>query len=767
MTPFVTHEAGTHLENAGQGDANARISIQGMTCASCVVRVENALMAVDGVQEASVNLATDRASVRYTPGIVDEGALVDAIRELGYEALSHSAEESDATDAEREARQHEERGARRRLVTATLFTVPLLLLEMGPMLIPALHDWLAALVSSKVLLYVAFALASVVQFFPGRPFITKGWSALRAGSPDMNSLVMLGTSAAYGYSLVATFASSLLPEGTAHVYYEASATIITLVQLGKYFEARSKGRTGEAIRRLLDLQAKTANVVRDGVEIEIPTAEVKPGDSVRVRPGERIPVDGVVLDGSSYVDESMITGEPVPNEKSAGSTVTGGTINQTGSFLFRAERVGAETLLAQIIRLVEDAQTSKPAIQAIADKVVAVFVPIVLVLAAGTFVVWLTLGPEPALTSALVAAVSVLIIACPCAMGLATPTSIMVATGKAAELGILFRGGDALQTLHEANTIVFDKTGTLTLGRPQLTDLVVTPDFEADEVLSLAAAVESQSEHPIAHAILEAAEERGLSHAEPDAFDAVPGLGVVGSVRALMVGVGADRFMEQLNVDVGVLRSQAQGFAREGKTPMFVSIDGMLAGLMAVADPVKESTPAAISALRRGGVRVAMLTGDNRITAEAIASRLGIDEVFAEVLPAGKAEVVQKLQGDGRRVAYVGDGINDAPALAQADVGLAIGTGTDIAIESADLVLMKGDLGGIVDARALSKATIRNIKQNLFWAFAYNVVLIPVAAGVLYPVAGVLLSPVLAAAAMGLSSVFVLTNALRLRRFGS
>jgi Cu+-exporting ATPase len=589
----------------------------------------------------------------------------------------------------------------------------------------------------------------------------------------MNTLVALGTSAAYGYSVVATFLPGVLPAGAVHVYYEASATIITLILLGKWFEARAKGQTSDAVRALLGLKAETARVVKDGQETEVPIDDVAVGDVVRVRPGEKVPVDGVVVEGTSYVDESMVTGEPVPVEKTDGDEVVGGTVNQAGSLLVETTRVGADTVLAQIVQLVEEAQASRPAIQALADRVVAVFVPVVLVIAALVFAVWLWVGPSPALTYALVAAVSVLIIACPCAMGLATPVSVMVGTGKAAELGVLFRKGEALQTLSEADVVALDKTGTLTEGRPTLTDVALADGANPDEaaLIRLVASVEVPSEHPVGAAIVRAAAERGLDVPAASEFEAVPGFGVRGTVEGRRVEVGADRFMARLGVEVGPLAEAARRLAEEGKTPLYAAIDGRLAAAIAVSDPVKATTPAAIDALHRAGLRVAMVTGDNRATAQAVARRLGIDEVLAEVLPADKAEAVRRLQAEGGRdggaahVAFVGDGINDAPALAQADVGVAIGTGTDVAIEAADVVLMRGDLTALVDARALSAATLRNVKQNLFWAFAYNVVLIPVAAGVLYPALGVMLSPVLGAAAMGLSSVFVLTNALRLRRF--
>ena len=581
----------------------------------------------------------------------------------------------------------------------------------------------------------------------------------------MNSLVSVGTAAAYGYSIVATFVPEVLPQGTANVYFEAAAVIVTLILLGRMLEARAKGRTSQAIKRLVGLQAKTARVQRNGETLEIPLDQVMTGDIVLVRPGEKIPVDGEVVEGASYVDESMITGEPVPVSKGVGAEVVGGTINKTGAFSFCVTKVGANTVLAQIIRLVEQAQGSKLPIQALVDKVTMWFVPAVMAAATLTFLVWLIFGPSPALTFALVNAVAVLIIACPCAMGLATPTSIMVGTGRGAELGVLFRKGEALQALRDVSVIALDKTGTLTKGRPELTDLVPAEGFGYNEVLALVAAVETRSEHPIAESIVTAAKQLNLTLAPIESFDATPGFGVSAKVAGRTVAVGADRFMTQLGLDVSSFLSTAQRLGEQGKSPLYAAIDGRLAGVIAVADPIRETTPEAINALHALGLKVAMITGDNAATAAAIAKQLGIDEVAAEVLPDGKVAALKKFRINGARVAFVGDGINDAPALAEADVGLAIGTGTDVAIEAADVVLMSGDLRGVTNAIALSQATIRNIKQNLFWAFAYNAVLIPVAAGALYPLNGTLLSPIFAAAAMALSSIFVLGNALRLKRF--
>ncbi len=581
----------------------------------------------------------------------------------------------------------------------------------------------------------------------------------------MNALVALGTAAAWTYSVVALFAPGLLPPGTRAVYFESAAVIATLILLGRWLEARARGRTGAAIEKLVGLRPDTARVERGGAVMERPVDEIVVGDRVLVRPGERIAVDGVVREGHSYVDESMITGEPVPVEKRAAAEVVGGTLNGQGALVLEATRVGAETMLARIVRMVEDAQGAKLPIQAAVDRVTGWFVPAVITAAAVTVAAWLVWGPDPALGLALVAGVSVLIIACPCAMGLATPTSIMVGTGRAAELGVLFRRGDALQTLAGVRTVAFDKTGTLTEGRPELTGLHLSPQAEEDEVLRLVGAVEALSEHPVAGAVVRAARQRGLDLPAAEAFEALAGLGARARVEGHEVLVGADRLMTREGVGVGDLALPAARMAERGQTPLYAAIDGRAVAALAVADPVKASTPAAIDALHAMGIEVAMITGDNTVTAKAIAADLGIDTVVAEVLPDGKVEAVRRLREAGR-LAFVGDGINDAPALAEADAGLAVGTGTDIAIEAADVVLVSGDLRAVVDALNVSRATMRNIRQNLFWAFGYNVALIPVAAGVLYPAAGALLSPALAAGAMALSSVFVLTNALRLRRLG-
>ncbi|MFC7396343.1 heavy metal translocating P-type ATPase [Chelatococcus sp. GCM10030263] len=744
------------------GGDEAELAVEGMHCASCVGRVEQALKGVPGVAAASVNLATGRAHLDYIGGAETLESARAAVAAAGYKAES-VASSAEQADRDEEARAAEIARLKRNLIIAAVATLPLVVIEMGGELIPSLQAGLAAAFGGQAVALAAFLLATLVQFGPGRQFYVKGFPALLRGAPDMNSLVMLGTTMAYAYSVVASFLPELLPHGLAHTYFEAGAVIVTLILAGRYFEAGARGRAGSAIRRLVNLNAKTARVRRGDSEEDVPVETVRPGDIVVVRPGERLAVDGEVTAGSSYVDESMVTGEPVPVVKDVGDAVIGGTVNKTGSFAFRATRVGSETLLAEIVRTVEAAQAGKLPIQALVDKVTLWFVPAVIAAALVTFGLWLVFGPEPALTFAIVNAVAVLIIACPCAMGLATPTSIMVGTGRAAEMGILFRRGEALEALRDTAVVALDKTGTLTKGRPELTDIVTADGFAEDDVLALVAAVEARSEHPIGAAIVAEAERRGLARAEPSAFSGEPGFGVTAKVAGRAVAIGADRLMRKHGLDIESLAATAERLTGQGKTPVYAAIDGRLAAILAVADPLKETTPAALAALKAEGLRIVMVTGDSRRTAEAIAAGLPIDEIVAEVLPTAKADVVKRLQAGGAKVAFVGDGINDAPALAQADVGLAIGTGTDIAIESADVVLMSGDLANVPNAVAVSRATMRNIAQNLFWAFGYNVVLIPVAAGALYPAFGILLSPMLAGLAMAMSSVSVVTNALRLR----
>ena len=751
------------LEHAGYParTQTARLNVSSMSCASCVGRVDKALAAVPGVLDVDVNLASETATVTYAEDAVDPADLLQAAEAAGYPA--ELADDGIAED--RGARKEgEARALARRTAFAAALALPVFLLEMGAHLVPGMHEMIGRTIGHQASWMIQFVLTTIVLFWPGRHFYTKGFPALVKGAPDMNSLVAVGTGAAYVYSITALFAPSVLPEAARAVYFEAAAVIVVLILLGRWMEARAKGRTGAAIQKLLGLQARTARVLVDGEAQDVAIERIRVGDTLVVRPGERIAVDGEVTQGRAHVDESMITGEPVPVAKAEGDPVTGGTVNGTGSFRFRATRVGADTTLAQIIRLVEQAQGAKLPIQGMVDRITLWFVPAVMALAALAVLVWLLLGPSPALSYALVAGVSVLIIACPCAMGLATPTSIMVGTGRAAEMGVLFRKGDALQQLTGVDMVALDKTGTVTEGRPELTDLVLADGFERAEVLALVAAVEAQSEHPIAEAIMRAAQAEGAARRDVESFDSITGYGVRAKVAGHDVLVGADRLMTREELSIEALADTERRLAEQGRTALFAAVDGKVAAVIGVADPVKPASAAAIEALHGLGLKVAMITGDKRETAEAIAREIDIDHVIAGVLPDGKVAALDELRQGGQQIAFVGDGINDAPALAHADVGIAIGTGTDVAIESADVVLMSGDLRGVVNALNVSGRTMRNIRQNLFWAFGYNVALIPVAAGVLYPAFGLLLSPVLAAGAMALSSVFVLTNALRLRR---
>jgi Cu+-exporting ATPase len=735
------------------------LPVRGMHCAACTGKVEGALARVPGVEMVAVNLATERATVAFDPARADVGALQAAVAAVGYElAAAPTLPGGEAEDRERAAREREQQQLRRAVIVGAVLSAPLLV---GGM--PDLFPWAPAWLRNP---WLHLLLATPVQFWVGASFHAGFLRDLRYRSASMATLVSLGTNAAYAFSVAVTLWPHVFHAAGAMTYYETAAVVITLVVLGRWLEARARGRTSEAIRRLVSLAPRTARVLRAGDEVDLPTAEVEVGDLIRIRPGERLPVDGAVLEGASAVDESMLTGESVPVDKAPGDVVAAGTVNRTGSFVFRATRVGSETTLARIVTLVEEAQGSRAPIQRLADRVAAVFVPIVLVIAAATFVGWWWLGPEPALVHALTNAVAVLVIACPCAMGLATPTAIMVATGRGAEYGVLIRSAAALERLSDATTIVVDKTGTLTVGRLALTDVVVAePGITEAEVVALAAAAEQGSEHPIGAALVARAKELGLALPALGAFVTVPGQGVDALAREGRVLIGNRALMEARGVEIDALQARAGALAAEGKTVVYVAVAGQALGLAAVADGLKPEAAAAVAALRRRGRDVVMLTGDHRVTAMAIARQAGIDRILAEVQPDAKAREVAALQAQGCVVAMVGDGINDAPALAQADVGIAMGSGTDVAIEAADVTLMRGDLDGIVLAVDLSARTLRIVRQNLAWAFGYNVVLIPVAAGLLYPLGGVLLSPILAGAAMAFSSVSVVTNSLRLKRW--
>ena len=750
--------------------ATVTLPTQGMTCASCVATVERNLKKLPGVMSADVNLATQRSTIRYVPTEVTPREIRQKILDIGYESPRvDGADEEALRDRELEARRAEMAQLRRELTVALLLGGLLLLLAMGPMLFGErgmmwVVDTFGSMATYR---WLQLLLATPVQFYAGKRFYLHAWKAAKHGTTDMNTLVALGTTAAFGYSLAVTLFGSRFPAGTAEVYFETSAVIIALILLGRFLEARAKGQTSEAIRSLMQLRAKTALLVREGEEIEIPLDEVQLGDRLRVRPGATVPVDGRLTEGRSAVDESMITGESLPVNKVIGDGLIGGTINGTGAFTMEATAVGTGTVLAQIIRLVEEAQGSKAPIQRLADRIAAVFVPVVLVIAAITFGVWLVFGPDPAFIFALVNMVAVLIIACPCALGLATPTAIMVGTGAGAEHGVLIRGGEALETAHHIDAIILDKTGTITEGKPSLTDLVADGGISEDELLRLAASAERASEHPLGAAIVAAAQERGLRLADPTEFQSLTGQGLAATVDGRRLLVGNAALLAAQSIDSTPLANDAARLSSEGKTPIYVAIDGEAAGLLAVADRLKASSRRAIATLEGMGVAVWMLTGDNQRTAEAIAREVGLpaERVMAEVMPAQKAAKVAELQGKGHVVAMVGDGINDAPALAQADVGMAMGTGTDVAMQAADVTLMQGDLLKVIEAIQLSRATMRTIKGNLFWAFAYNVIGIPLAAGLFYPFFGILLNPIFAAAAMAFSSVFVVTNSLRLRGF--
>jgi Cu+-exporting ATPase len=742
--------------------------VQGMTCASCVGRVEKALRMLPGVLAASVNLAARTASVDYLPGVASVADLRAAVEGAGYSVPELAPGEDPLARQERMQRE-EERSLLSRLRVGIALGVPLLLLSHWEMF--AGHGGFPFSRFTAALLQ--FFLATPIQFYAGARFYRGAWAVGRHGSTDMNTLVALGTSVAYLFSGVAVFFPSMVSaEGlVVHLYFETSAAIIVLVLLGRFFESRARGKTSGAVKKLIGLAPKTARVLRDGAEVDVPLESVAVGERVVVRPGEKVPVDGTVAEGRSAVDEAMLTGEPIPVEKGPGDPVTGGTMNLDGRLVFAATRVGKDTVLSRIVATVREAQGSRPPIGRLADVIASYFVPAVMAAAALTFLAWYFLGPEPRGTYAMVNMISVLIIACPCAMGLATPTSIMVATGRGAELGILVRDGAALETAQKVDTVVLDKTGTVTKGKPELGEVRLAPDgaFRGEEgereLIRLAACAESGSGHPLADAVVRGAKGKGIVVMAPETFTSVPGQGIRATVAGRAVLVGNLAWMEGEGIDAAALSSDAREIADAGGSPVCVAVDGRAAGVLAVEDEVRDTSADAVRRLGEMGLTVFLLTGDNRRTADAVAAKVGISRVVAGVLPDRKAKEVLRLQAEGRVVAMVGDGINDAPALAQADVGIAMGTGADIAVEAGDLVLMGGELRGVATAIALSRATLRNIRQNLFWAFAYNVLLIPVAAGALYPAFGVLLNPVFAAAAMGLSSVTVVTNALRLRRF--
>ncbi|MHB9133592.1 MAG: heavy metal translocating P-type ATPase [Armatimonadota bacterium] len=748
-------------------------SVEGMTCASCVARIEKVLRRAPGVVDVSVNLATNRATVSYLGGIVTPAELHQVVRDIGYPVPVEEAPEmvgivTEEVDYQRQRTERELNSLRRSLWLAG---------SLGAVVVVVSHISLFVRMAIPADIDTGFAwlllvLATIVQFGPGWRFYVGAWKGLLHLSADMNTLIALGTTAAWAYSVLAVvypapfFHAAMRGDGMhamsllGLLYFDTSVVIITLILLGRYFEARARSRTSDAIRKLMGLQAKTARVIRNGETLEIPVEQVRPGDLVIVRPGEKVPVDGRVTEGRSAVDESMLTGESIPIEKGPGDTVIGATLNRTGSFTFRAERVGRETMLAQIIRLVEEAQGSKAPIQRLADRVAGIFVPVVLLIALMTLVIWIFIAPP---STALLHLVAVLIIACPCALGLATPTAIMVGTGRAAEMGILIKGGDVLERAHALTTVVFDKTGTITHGEPEVTGIKVL-DGEEDALLRLAAAVESVSEHPLGEAIIREAQRRSLSLPAVAEFNAIPGRGVEAVVENRQVLLGNLHFMRERDIATGALAPAAEAFAAAGNTPLFIAAGGQPIGIIAVADTIRPNALEAVQRIKNLGLQTVMLTGDHQRVAAAIATQAGIDRVIAEVLPQHKADEVKRLQQEGAVVAMVGDGINDAPALAQADIGIAVGSGTDVALEASDITLIGDDLTGVVVGIDLSRRTLATIRQNLFWAFFYNVLGIPIAAGVLAPF-GIILSPMLAAFAMAFSSVFVVSNSLRLRRY--
>ncbi|MFC2163934.1 heavy metal translocating P-type ATPase [Acidobacteriota bacterium] len=739
------------------GTASVEIPIQGVQCASCVQTIEKSLLQQKGIVKAVVNLATAKAKVEYIPDEISQSEIGKAIEDTGFKVLE-VPEEDDIEDAASASREREYRNLKNKFLAGLALAV---LIFFGSM--PHLFPWIPDFLQNH---YVLWILATPVQFWIGWQFYKGAWGAFKHRNADMNTLIAVGTSAAYFYSVTATLFPSFFESGgvRAQVYFDTSAMIIILILLGRLFEARAKGRTSDSIKKLLGLQPKTARVFRNDQEMDIPVKDVVVADVVLVRPGEKIPVDGTVLEGESTVDESMISGESLPVRKRKDGEVIGATINKTGSFRFRATKVGKDTVLAQIVQLVRDAQGSKAPIQRLADVIASYFVPIVISIAIITFIVWFDFGPKPPLTFALLNFVAVMIIACPCALGLATPTAVMVGTGRGAESGVLIKDGESLETAHKLDTVVFDKTGTLTEGQPEVVAIKVYHSFSEEDIVHLTASAERVSEHPLGESIVAKAGDMDIPLSKPKNFKAVEGRGIEASVDGKDVLIGNEEFMSDHGVSIAGINEQAEIYASQAQTPVYVSVDKTLAGLMAIADPLKDESIQAVEKLKKMGLEIIMLTGDNRETAEAVARKAGIDRVISDVLPKDKVEEIKSLQAQGKRVAMVGDGINDSPALAQADVGIALGSGTDVAMEASDITLIKGDLNGVVAAIDLSKKTIKVIKQNLFWAFFYNTVGIPVAAGILYPFLGILLSPIIASVAMAFSSVSVVSNSLRLRR---
>ncbi len=745
-----------HTESE-QSTTNQELIIEGAGCASCVGKIESALKQVPGVKSAEMNFAQRTVSVT---GNASSNALVQAVEKAGYNAKISDAASDDDALAEKEVADHNYyKRLMREMTIALILGVPLMAysLIVGEMTVSTLTEQIAWLIVGLLTLGI--------MYFSGKHFYVGAWQSFKNHSANMDTLIALGTGTAWLYSMVVVFAPEAVPEMARHVYFEATAMIIGLIDLGLALELKARGRTSEAIKRLIGLQPKTARVIRDNKELDVAIDQVLMNDVVRVRPGEKVPVDGEVIEGHTAIDESMLTGEPMPVEKAEGDEVVAGTINKTGSILFKATRVGKDTALAQIINMVKRAQNSKPPIGRMADIISAYFVPVVMIIAVVSAMTWLNFGPAPAIAFAIVSATTVLIIACPCALGLATPMSVMVGVGKAAEAGVLIRNGEALQTASKITAMILDKTGTITLGAPKVTDVLVAGQYDEKTIMQLAATLESGSEHPLAMAIVESAQEQGVEVSKVSNFNAITGHGVQAEVDGKTLLFGNEKLMRERGIELGDFVGKAQALAADAKTPMYFAIDNAFAAIIAVADPIKEDSIAAIKRLQHNGIRVVMLTGDNRDTAKAVARKAGITEFFAEVLPEEKSAKVQELQMQGEIVGMTGDGINDAPALAIANVGFAIGTGTDVAIESADITLMRGSLHGLADAIAVSKATLRNIKQNLFGAFIYNVAGVPFAAGVLYPFFGLLLSPVIAGAAMAFSSLTVVTNANRLRFF--